>query len=186
LGLRRNLWRVAVHEPAADQAMEVADLQALRGMARPGLEPGTPRFSAFAAPVRPTRCRGLGLRLGLRAKSWRVAAQLESCISATKGGDLQGLCEVARPGLEPGTPRFSGSGGTATLRAERLQVGAFQVGASGRDAVRFGPVARAFGTSRRAWSPNELGQAVVAAGTADARHGRRRQPIGPSHQTSRS
>jgi hypothetical protein len=86
---------------------------------------------------------------------------------------------MARPGLEPGTPRFSGSGGTATLRAERLQVGAFQVGASGRDAVRFGPVARAFGTSQRAWSPNELGQAVVAAGTADARHGRRRQPDRP-------
>jgi hypothetical protein len=46
--------------------------------ARPGLEPGTPRVSAVARPVRPTSCGGLGLRLGLRAKSWRVAAQITS------------------------------------------------------------------------------------------------------------
>ena len=46
--------------------------------------------------------------MGLCAKSWRVAAQRAFCISVTEHADLQGLCEVARPGLEPGTPRFSG------------------------------------------------------------------------------
>jgi hypothetical protein len=55
-----------------------------------------------------TPCRGLGLCLGLRARSWRVAAQTESFISAKESVDLQALCGVARPGLEPGTPHFQG------------------------------------------------------------------------------
>jgi hypothetical protein len=115
-------------------------------MARPGLEPGTPRFSAVAPPVRPTLCRGLGLRLGLRAKSWRVAAQIGLFISANKGADLQALCEVARPGLEPGTPRFSGSRGGAIPLTKDLQIRRSKSDAVWRDGVGSGRFRGGFGT----------------------------------------
>jgi hypothetical protein len=45
LGLRVRLWRVATNTKARYGTRKQADLQALREMARPGLEPGTPRFS---------------------------------------------------------------------------------------------------------------------------------------------
>jgi hypothetical protein len=101
---------------------ESSDLQADRGMARPGLEPGTPRFSAVAPQVPPTSCGGLGLRLGLRAQSWRVTAQIVCDSSVAEGANLQALSTMARPGLEPGTPRFSGSRGRTIPLPEDLQI----------------------------------------------------------------
>jgi hypothetical protein len=49
----------------------------------------------------------LGLGLGLRSTSWRVAAQSKLANPRTEVPDLQGLWNMARPGLEPGTPRCS-------------------------------------------------------------------------------
>jgi hypothetical protein len=43
----------------------------------------------------------LGLRLGLRSTSWRVAAQSKHANPRTEVPDLQGLWNMARPGLEP-------------------------------------------------------------------------------------
>jgi hypothetical protein len=55
----------------------------------------------------------VGLRLGPCAHPWRVAAQFPGLALRDKFSDLQVFLMMARPGLEPGTPRFSGSGGRA-------------------------------------------------------------------------
>ena len=73
-------------------------------------EPGlveNPRCFLAAWLGTPTYCRSLGLRLGPCAHPWRVAAHFERPSKAIKGPSLQVLREMARPGLEPGTPRFS-------------------------------------------------------------------------------
>jgi hypothetical protein len=70
---------------------------------------------------------GLGLRLGLRAASWRVAAQLGAAHAWSEVTVLQALPRMARPGLEPGTPRFSGSRGRAVHAPECLQIRDFKM-----------------------------------------------------------
>jgi hypothetical protein len=55
-----------------------------------------------------------------------------------ESSDLQADPGMARPGLEPGTPRFSGSRGRAIRLRERLQISGFKVSASWRCAVGFG------------------------------------------------
>jgi len=57
---------------------------------------------------------------------------------ATKRSHLQGLWSMARPGLEPGTPRFSGSRPVACLRTKGLQIRAFSAVMPRRDPVTFG------------------------------------------------
>jgi hypothetical protein len=64
----------------------------------------------------------LGLRLGLRGIRWREPLT-EGRRPCEKIGHLQQLVEMARPGVEPGTPRFSGSRSTTGLPAEVLQSG---------------------------------------------------------------
>jgi hypothetical protein len=57
----------------------------------------------------PTGRGPLGLRLGLCALPWRVAAHVVGPALRQEVGELQEVPAMARPGLEPGTPRFSGS-----------------------------------------------------------------------------
>jgi hypothetical protein len=51
----------------------------------------------------------LGLRLGLCPHPWRVAAHFVTQPCGREASDLQVFPAMARPGLEPGTPRFSGT-----------------------------------------------------------------------------
>jgi hypothetical protein len=64
--------------------------------------------------------------------------QFES--GTTSEQSIQCSCGIpmARPGLEPGTPRFSGSLGSAILSIEGLQIGRFNVGRGSRDSVAVG------------------------------------------------
>jgi hypothetical protein len=55
----------------------------------------------------PTSHGALGLRLGLCARPWRVAAHFRGTAARHKIANLQVFPAMARPGLEPGTPRFS-------------------------------------------------------------------------------
>jgi hypothetical protein len=93
--------------------------------------------------------RPVGVRtsLGLRAQSWRVAAQIGTFISAQESADLQALCEVARPGLEPGTPRSSGSRRMARLLMKDLQISMLPRWRAALQCCRFRLVGCAFGTS---------------------------------------
>jgi hypothetical protein len=70
---------------------------------------------------RAPNCGGLGLRLGLRARLWRVATETDARGLILEAADLQALREMARPGLEPGTPRFSGSRPVACLHTKSVQ-----------------------------------------------------------------
>jgi hypothetical protein len=92
--------------------------------------------AARAAPAGAPRrlCRGLGLRLGLCGPSWRVAAQTGDAERPAQSAHLQALRPMARPGLEPGTPRFSVTGNG---RAERPGLQAVRTGAVGRDTRGF-------------------------------------------------
>jgi hypothetical protein len=64
---------------------------------------------------------------------------------------------MARPGLEPGTPRFSGSRRARYLPAKRLQIGVVFVRASRLRCPRFRAVPWEFGTPRAPRSPNGRG-----------------------------
>ena len=113
-------------------------------------------FGVAAEPVGKLRsCRGLGLRLGLCALPWRVAAHFVAQACDEKVGDLQVFPAMARPGLEPGTPRFSGSPGAAILSHKRPANQTVPVCAVPTRCRRLRPVARAFGTLLGCGSPNE-------------------------------
>jgi hypothetical protein len=93
-------------------------------MTRPGsVEART--SSTAVQRVAPTGRGQLGLRLGLCALPWRVAAHFVAQTVRHKVGDLQVFPAMARPGLEPGTPRFSGSRGRAIRLTECLQIRGF-------------------------------------------------------------
>ena len=81
-----------------------ADLQAFpRGggaLARSG------EATILRGPV-PTARRRLGLQKGRGAASWRANPHSSSAGIGSEIADLQALPRAARPGLEPGTPRFS-------------------------------------------------------------------------------
>ena len=76
--------------------------------------------------------------------------------------DLQADRGMARPGLEPGTPRFSGSRGRAILPAERLQMSGFQVAASWRDAVTLAGLPRVWDSMEGLKSQKKCGRADAA------------------------
>jgi hypothetical protein len=111
--------------------------------------------SATRSRCGPPLRSGLGLRLGLRAQSWRVAAQIRTFISATKSAELQGLCEVARPGLEPGTPRFSGSRGRPVPAAKHLQIAGFEAAMPRRDTGGCGRLRAGLGLQGGLEVPND-------------------------------
>ena len=77
-----------------------------------------PRNSGEAAPS----CGGLGLRLGLRARLWRVATETDARGLILEAADFQALREMARPGLEPRTPRFSGSRGSPASATKHVHI----------------------------------------------------------------
>jgi hypothetical protein len=64
---------------------------------------------------------------------------------------------MARPGLEPGTPRFSGSREAPRSATKGLQIAALAAQKVVPRAPWFGLVSRGFGTPRRPRSPTEAG-----------------------------
>jgi hypothetical protein len=75
-------------------------------MARPGLEPATPRFRQLGGSVVRASWAN-GTSFGTLRPPWPVAAHSRRAAAARKLTDLQERAGMARPGLEPGTPRFS-------------------------------------------------------------------------------
>jgi hypothetical protein len=111
LGLRlgpcASPWRVAAHLRRVAGAKKQANLQVFFLWRDPDSNGDTTIFQQLGGPFGPTCRRPLGLRLGLCARPWRVAAHLGRVASARKPANLQEPSAMARPGLEPGTPRFS-------------------------------------------------------------------------------
>jgi hypothetical protein len=64
------------------------------------------RSGARRARYGRSRTFHLSTRLGTRGDLWRTGARSRSSTSA-KGLECPGFLTIARPGLEPGTPRFS-------------------------------------------------------------------------------
>jgi hypothetical protein len=71
--------------PSAFRAQESSDLQADRGMARPGLEPGTPRFSGSRSSARL-------LRKDLQKRRFLVLRPRLDAVASVRFGARLGLC----------------------------------------------------------------------------------------------
>jgi hypothetical protein len=75
-----------------------------RSSRRRSRRPGCPR--PLNRPQAPASSRAIGPSIGHGGTSWRVAARRYSAVRREKG-PFTGGSTMARPGLEPGTPRFS-------------------------------------------------------------------------------
>jgi hypothetical protein len=121
-------------------------------MARPGLEPGHHDFSSWAAGASYAPW-GIGTSFGTLRASVARNRSLEVPPASDKMAYLRELLEMARPGLEPGTPRFSGSRRTGWLPDKDLQMGLFAPSDCGR-CRHLRSVWCAFGTLRTPRSPD--------------------------------
>jgi hypothetical protein len=139
-------------QPHVQAVVPVVPLRLSRGAPA---KPGSLRPGALAPAARPRDGREdhlpsarpgglseglqivLGLRLGLRARLWRVSAETEAPGAILEAADVQALREMARPGLEPGTPRFSVSRARSTLIGKDLQIRLFHRVPSRRDGVGY-------------------------------------------------
>jgi hypothetical protein len=179
LGLRlgpcASPWRVAAHLRRVAGAKKQANLQVFFLWRDPDSNGDTTIFQQLGGPFGPTCRRPLGLRLGLCARPWRVAAHLGRVASARKPANLQEPSAMARPGLEPGTPRFSGSRLAATLPGKGLQIDLVATGRPRRNAFGFGFFGARLGLCVRvevpmSWggtAPSELVGSVCDARVAD-------------------
>jgi hypothetical protein len=68
----------------------------------------------------------------------RVWADLWVAPTLTRKRDFAGFFLMARPGLEPGTPRFSGSGRRTIRLTECLQISGFKIAVSRRSTAGCG------------------------------------------------
>ena len=70
----------------------------------------TPRLDPVPPAAKPAaREQGFWTRFGPRCRSWPVGAKKSGGRRAQNTARIQPLYEMARPGIEPGTPRLSGS-----------------------------------------------------------------------------
>src|SRR4051794_5433419 len=116
LGLRLGLcalpWRVAAHFVARPMRPKVADLQVFPPMARPGLEPGTPRFSDVRAsrsnPAKTPATRGIERRSRKRATP--ANSMLSSAIREMDGDPSPDGARSATCEPHPALDRARGGG----------------------------------------------------------------------------
>jgi hypothetical protein len=92
--------------------------------------------------------------------------------AATRLRNLQVFLAMARPGLEPGTPRFSGSRGTKIVPAKVLQIRGFRVAARRCDAAGSGWFDARLGLHRGVEVPNEARPSVPRRARPDGPRGR--------------
>jgi hypothetical protein len=91
------------------------------------------------------------------ALRWRVAATCEWA-APDRNCRCAGMSAMARPGLEPRTPRFSASRHPAATAAERLQIGGLNATVSRRCAVGFGRFLLRLGLRGGPEVPNTCGR----------------------------
>ena len=106
LGLRRGLcalpWRVAAHSSAPHRQENLLDLQELSAMARPGLEPGTPRLSAGVSSRRPGRATSqrplpFARRSSLPTSRWPTLLRSATSAGITRASDQRRGAVVLPP-----------------------------------------------------------------------------------------
>jgi hypothetical protein len=117
-----------------------------------------PRSSSLAGSAALLRAEGhWDFVWGLCALPWRVAAHSRPN-SRQELADVQEVPAMARPGLERGTPRFSGSRGRSTMTGEDLQTRLFQRVLSRLDAVGYPRLPARLGLCGRVGVPMSRGE----------------------------
>ena len=119
----------------------------------------------------PTGGGPLGLRLGLCALRLARSRSFRSPDVRQKVADLQDIPAMARPGLEPGTPRFSGSRGRPVPSAKYLQIGALQAAIPRRDAGGCGRLRAGLGLQGGLEVPNDPRSTISWVRSSSSRRG---------------
>jgi hypothetical protein len=143
------------------------------------------RRMAHLSTCAATLCSGFRTSFWTSHTSWRVAAQAGEPIQSLESANVQAFRPMARPGLEPGTPRFSGSRRGAIPLTKDLQNHGFQSDAVWRDGVGSGRFRVGLGLRRGLRVPMSL-RPQRTGGPSDALPAEQSTPAGlNSHDSHR-